>query len=143
LGKLHLYAFNVENDVFTDVSNSDFGKDDSKVKLDKKLTKINKKITYDYDFGDDWEHQILVEKFLPRDEQITYPICIAGKLNCPPEDCGGIYGFYALLEIVSDKEHPEHEEMSEYLEEDYDPKYFDKDEINKELLSLGIHTEIK
>jgi hypothetical protein len=52
-------------------------------------------------------------------------------MNCPPEDCGGVSGFYNLLEIIGNKKHPEHEEMLEWLGDDYDPEYFDKDEINE------------
>jgi hypothetical protein len=51
------------------------------------------KFSYTYDFGDNWEHKIVVEKWLPRDAQTRYPVCVGGKLNNPPEDCGGIPGF--------------------------------------------------
>ena len=50
----------------------------------------NRTADYVYDFGDNWEHKIQLEKILPREKDIKYPICIKGKRACPPEDCGGI-----------------------------------------------------
>ncbi len=91
------------------------------------------KFRYNYDFGDYWEHQIVVEKLLPRDPEIAYPTCIKGKGNCPPEDCGGIYGFYGLLEALADPKHPDHEDMREWVGEDYYPDHFDLAEINQRL----------
>ncbi|YAF98295.1 MAG: plasmid pRiA4b ORF-3 family protein [Nodularia sp. CChRGM 3473] len=60
-----------------------------------------------YDFGDSWEHEILVEKGLPSTLDINYPICITGKRACPPEDCGGSWGYAELLEIITSPSHPE------------------------------------
>lgn len=94
------------------------------------------KFEYAYDFGDNWEHLIKVEKFLPKDENVKYPICIDGELNCPPEDCGGVWGFYDLLETIKNKKHPEHKDMLEWLGGKYDPEYFDKELVNKELFEL-------
>lgn len=91
------------------------------------------KFNYTYDMGDGWEHQILVEKVLPRTPGQSYPFCTDGKGNCPPEDCGGIWGFYALLEALKDPKHPEHEEMVEWMGDDYDPEEFDLEEINQRL----------
>lgn len=108
----------------------------SKVTLDSFITEIKQKFDYVYDFGDDWVHQILVEKFLPLDTQIQYPICTAGKLNCPPEDCGGIYGFYEILEAIEDPKHPEQADLLEWLGEEYDSTYFDKNDINQKFLTL-------
>lgn len=107
--------------------------DAAAVTLDSIITETKQKINYEYDFGDGWRHKIVVEKFLPRDKQSPYPICIGGKLNCPPEDCGGIPGYYHLLEILEDKRHPEYKEMVEWLGEVYEPEYFNKEEVNQEL----------
>lgn len=87
-------------------------------------------MSYTYDFGDTWEHAILLEKRLPADASVHYPVCIGGKRACPPEDCGGIYGFYNLLEILGDPEHEEHEEMLEWAGE-FDPEAFSVDEVNQ------------
>ncbi len=107
--------------------------DYKKIKISDLLKKEKEKIIYEYDFGDSWEHEIIVEKILPFDEKNKYPVCLTGKNNCPPEDCGGVWGYSDLLEILK---HPDNEEYEEYLEwtgEDFDPKYFDKDKINKML----------
>ncbi|MBW6484102.1 MAG: plasmid pRiA4b ORF-3 family protein [Vicingaceae bacterium] len=89
-----------------------------------------------YDFGDSWKHLIKVENFLQKEKNVKYPICIDGELNCPPEDCGGVWGFYELLETIKNKKHPEHEEMLEWLGGQYDEEYFDKELVNKRLLKL-------
>ena len=65
-------------------------------------------IRYVYDFGDDWVHGVVVEKMLQADASVTYPCCIGGKRACPPEDCGGVWGYEEFLAAVSDSDHPEH-----------------------------------
>lgn len=95
-----------------------------------------KKFIYEYDFGDDWEHEVVAEKILPPDLAFKHPICLAGANACPPEDCGGIYGYYDLLKILADPKHPEHEDMKEWIGEDFDPTRFDLIEINAELRRL-------
>lgn len=113
------------------------GKNASRVKLSTYITRPKQRFSYIYDFGDWWEHTIIVEKFLPADKNTVVPVCIDGAMNAPPEDCGGIWGFYELLEILKDKNHPEHKEMSEWLGYDYDPEYFDINEINEMLRELS------
>lgn len=73
------------------------------------------KCVYEYDFGDGWEHNIVLEKIenTSRDEKDV--VCIAGKNNCPPKDCGGIYGYYDLLEIIQNPSHELYEEYTEWL----------------------------
>ncbi len=66
------------------------------------FTPGNPRMEYVYDFGDDWQHEIKLEKILPSQEDVTYPRCVAGKRACPPEDCGGVWGYGELLEIISD-----------------------------------------
>ncbi len=90
----------------------------------------NRSADYVYDFGDYWEHKILLEKILPRDKNIDYPICVAGKRACPPEDCGGIGGYEDLLEIISDPDHEEYEEMKEWLGGEIDTEHFDAKEVS-------------
>jgi hypothetical protein len=96
------------------------------------LLKIEKdKIIYEYDFGDGWEHDIILEKILPYDENIKYPFCLEGKMNCPPEDCGGVWGYSDMLKILINPGHPEYANFIEWLGGQFDPKYFNKDEVNK------------
>jgi Plasmid pRiA4b ORF-3-like protein len=95
-----------------------------------------KKFIYEYDFGDSWEHEVTAEKILSRDPAFKYPVCLAGANACPPEDCGGIYGYYNKLDILADPKHPEHEDIKEWIGEDFDSTRFDLSEINTELSRL-------
>ncbi len=90
-------------------------------------------LTYIYDFGDYWEHKVQLNDHLSLDPEIKYPICISGTGNCPPEDCGGIHGFYAMLEILNDKNHPEYKETRLWAGKNYKPDEFDISKINKRL----------
>jgi len=111
--------------------------DSSTVTLENEIAKGINSFIYIYDFGDYWEHKVTVEKFLPVNEKIKYPTCVAGKKKCPPDDCGGIYGFSNLLKTISNKNDPEHEDMLEWLGGEYDPDYFDLSEINHDLSGLN------
>jgi len=124
------YTKRMDDDDFWDETDSI---DYSKIKIADLLKKEKDSIVYEYDFGDGWEHDIILEKIETNEMNTNIPICLTGKNNCPPEDCGGIWGYYELLEILK---HPDHEEYAEYIEwlgDEFDPKYFDKNEINERL----------
>ena len=89
-----------------------------------------KKFVYEYDFGDGWIHDLLVEKVLAPEAGVATPRCLGGKRAGPPEDCGGPWGYAALLDAVGDPDHPEHAEMLEWLGEGHDPEAFDRDALN-------------
>jgi len=99
------------------------------------------RIRYTYDFGDDWEHEIVVEKVLDRDAAVRYPRCTGGRRAAPPEDCGGVWGYADLLRVLADPDDPEHEDRLEWLSlqdgADFDPDEFDADEVTEELARLG------
>lgn len=80
---------------------------------------------YTYDFGDGWDHQIVIERVLPRSFDLATPACIAGQRACPPEDCGGPWGYRELLEILTNPDHPEHNERRRWLGRAFDPEAFD------------------
>jgi hypothetical protein len=88
------------------------------------------KFRYVYDFGDNWRHDIVVEKVLDPEEGVKYPVCIGGKRNCPPEDVGGPWGYEDFLEAIQDPQHPEHESMLEWVGGSFDPEEFSIDEVN-------------
>jgi hypothetical protein len=75
----------------------------------------------------------VLEKQLPADPGTTYPVCTDGKLACPPEDCGGIPGFYDLLDSLDDPNHERHDELSDRIGEDFDPQAFSVDSVNRKL----------
>ena len=89
------------------------------------------KFIYEYDFGDSWEHEILVEDMVPCGPEA--PRCLAGENACPPEDCGGVWGYMDRLAAVADPNHPDHEDAKEWLGEDFDPARFDIDQVNRYL----------
>lgn len=89
----------------------------------------DKKIIYLYDFGDGWEHDVKLEKILPKDPQVTYPICLAGQRACPPEDCGGPWGYENFLEAINNVRHEDHEEMLEWIGGEFHPEEFNPEEI--------------
>jgi hypothetical protein len=103
-----------------------------KIKLDQVMLKEKQVISYDYDFGDGWEHRIVLEKIM-RGSDVKRAVCLAGKRHCPPEDCGGPYGYMDLLKVISDPNDEEHVEMMEWLGGEFDPEYFDIEEINSML----------
>lgn len=95
------------------------------------LKKEKDKIEYEYDFGDGWAHTITLEKILNQTKYESLPVCTGGKNACPPEDCGGIPGYYMMLEALKDPKHPEYESYKEWLGGDFDPTYFNIDDFNE------------
>lgn len=127
---------------FDDGFGDEMDEDAKKIRINKLFSAEKQKLLYEYDFGDSWEHSLVLEKIT--DEKIMQARCLAGKGACPPEDCGGIWGYYALVEAVNDRtanrpEHEEHEEMRDWLgmdeDEDWDVKYFDLEETNARMQS--------
>ena len=110
--------------------------DESKVKLCELAPAVKSKFIYEYDFGDGWDHQIEVVKISLPDKDIEYPVCLKGKLACPPEDCGGIWGYYDMLDVLKDPKHEGYEELTEWLENDFDPELFDIERVNAALTKL-------
>jgi hypothetical protein len=91
------------------------------------------RFTYEYDFGDSWQHEIVLEKTLEPEPQVKYPRCLEGERACPPEDVGGIWGYAEFLEAISDPSHVEHDEMMERVGGEFDPEKFSVDEVNRKL----------
>lgn len=114
----------------------------SKFLHDKRLDKF----VYVYDFGDDWIHDITLEA-VDETMYLPYPICLAGKGACPPEDCGGPWGYENLKLLFSER--PNSKEARSYKkwmfldkEDDFDPKYFDIDEVNEALKEVQMDGNI-
>ncbi len=136
----HLFEFQING---TSISADEEGHNlaESSFSLKSKInTLINlekQKFTYVYDFGDDWEHAIVVEKVLDSADSPFVPYCIEGERACPPEDCGSVPGYYELIRIKKNKRHPEYDErIVDWLGEDFDFEQFDLNEINKGLRAL-------
>ena len=80
---------------------------------------------YAYDFGDGWEHALAFEGAFPRREDASYPVCVDGRRACPPEDCGGVWGYEEMLQALADPSDERHAELRETLGDDYNPETFD------------------
>jgi hypothetical protein len=73
------------------------------------------RFTYEYDFGDSWQHEIVLEKTLEPEPKVKHPRCVEGAMSCPPEDCGGVWGYAEFLEAIADPNHDRHEDMLEWV----------------------------
>ena len=122
--------FDIGDDEITDAKN---------VKLDTVINEGIKSFIYLYDFGDGWHHSIEVEDIAGIKENTNTPLCLGGAMNCPPEDCGGLPSFYHLVEVLNDKNHPEHSQIEEWLGEHYDPKQFELALVNTILADLDAY----
>ncbi len=138
----HLHAFSFGEEEFgprdPDLA-LDFA-DERKVTLGE-LTDIGARFRYTYDFGDNWEHEILVEDLLDPDPDIHYPVLVAAKGACPPEDCGGRWGYADLKQVLADPSDEQHQEMLEWLGlengSEFDPNAAPSDTIDYELAITG------
>ncbi len=132
----HLWEFFLGKRRYGPPNNAGWGPtvaDAGKVRLAELLGPRRTTIEYLYDFGDSWEHRLTVSNVRAADPELSYPRYVRGEQNGPPEDCGGIPGFYGKLEAVADPDHPDHAEIKEWLGE-YDPETIDEASIK---LALG------
>ena len=137
----HLHLFDLNGFQITDAETLDEGfidgEDEQKARLKQHVRQEGQKFRYVYDFGDDWDHEVVLEKILPVEADVVYPRCLKGKRACPPEDCGGIWGYEELLEILADTDHAEHATYMEWVGDEFDPEAFDLEELNEILEELG------
>lgn len=104
-----------------------------KYKISKYLNLEEPDITYIYDLGDNWMHMIALENIIPAEKCTKYPVCLAGKRNSPPDDCGGVQGYQAMLEVLADRNHEEYKETKDWVASikggPFDPKHFEPAEV--------------
>ena len=138
----HLHAFSFGEE--------EFGPRDPELELDfgderratlGELTDIGTRFHYTYDFGDNWEHEILVEDLLDPDPDTHYPILLAANGACPPEDCGGTWGYADLKAILADPNDEQHQQRLEWLglenASEFDPTAVPSENIDYELALTG------
>lgn len=124
----HLHQFVVNEVMYADqMFDLEHTEPESDVSLSAALPKPKSRIRYEYDFGDSWHHSIVLEDIFEPEDGAKYPTCVDGRNACPPEDCGGIYGYADFVESMTDPKHPEHEEMMEWYDGPFDPKVYDQD----------------
>jgi hypothetical protein len=126
----HLHEFTISGEQYGDPQWSDDVENENRMTLAKLVQGGVTRFGYTYDFGDDWDHVITLEKKLWLLPPGAAPLCIGGERNCPPENCGGVWGYESLIQIMADPKHPEHAEMADWLEEELDPEAFDITTIN-------------
>jgi len=107
--------------------------DEQEVPLSSIFKGNTKTIIYEYDFGDSWVHEIILEKVLPMALGDSLAVCIEGERACPPEDCGGTSGFQSCLEAIADPSHEDYEDMINWVGSPFNPVSFSVDQINKRL----------
>lgn len=105
--------------------------DETEIFLHQLKLKPGEKIMYTYDFGDSWEHELLLESIEEGD--LEMPRCLEGKGACPPEDCGGIWGYEEILAALKAPDNPDFADLLEWLPNDFDPTAFSVEEVNEEL----------
>jgi Plasmid pRiA4b ORF-3-like protein len=138
----HLYMFRVGQRRIGEPSD-DYGnrtEDASRIELRKVAGQRGARLTYIYDFGDDWHHQLVVEKTACPDVEAGRVACLSGRRACPPEDCGGIWGYSELLTALDKPTEPDLAERIEWLEEvhgAFDPDHFDLAEVTRRLRNLN------
>lgn len=137
----HLHMFTIEGSIYGDPADDEYGDlgtiDESRIKLNQVVYREGQRFSYEYDFGDSWDHTLLVEKILPPQEGVRYPICLKGKRACPPEDVGGVWGYENFLEAIRNPDHDEHEGYLTWVGGEFDPEAFDLEEVNTRLRSMG------
>lgn len=115
------------DDLWEEMNNVDY----IGIKLNELLRFVKNTIIYEYDFGDSWSHEILLEKFIKPNESIKYPMCTGGKMKCPPDDVGGIGGYIEMLKVLRNPNNEEYESYITWLGGHFDYKEFDINKVNK------------
>jgi hypothetical protein len=129
---LHQYVFGQVMIGIADGESNEPLIDERKIWLEE-VAGANTTFVYEYDFGDGWEHDVVVEKIFAAEAGVEYPRCVDGGRRCPPEDCGGPLGYMELVEIVANPKHERHEDMLEWLGEVIDPEAFDLESTDASL----------
>ena len=124
----HLHEFACKNERYSMPMDDDFdfvAEDETGIPLHQLIWEEGDKLNYTYDFGDGWEQSVKLEKILPVEDGSRYPRCIKGKRACPPEDCGGPWGYEAMLQALDDPNNPEHAMFTDWIGTSFDPNGFD------------------
>jgi hypothetical protein len=129
----HMWAFDIGGEQYGEDPDGQMDMASASKMLSQVVQAGVKKFRYIYDFGDNWNHVIQVEKVLEADSKVKYPRCVKGSRACPPEDCGGAWGYGDFLEAIQNPKRSQHEERLEWFGGEFDPEAFDLEAVNKEL----------
>ena len=137
----HMHVFSAEASDYGSADPELGHTDDRRIILARVLEEPGDRLIYTYDFGDDWDHEVVLEQELPAEPGAVYPRCVAGKGACPPEDCGGAWGYTDLRALLADPAADGHNEMLKWLGLDnageFDPAAFDVDAVNESLAAVS------
>jgi hypothetical protein len=126
----HMHAFEIGGVQYGDPEWMEDAEDESKMTIKKLMSAGVSRFGYTYDFGDNWEHAVLIEKKAPPPDGPAGPACVAGQRACPPEDCGGPAAYEDLLETLKSPDTPERREQLEWLGGEFDPEEFSIEDVN-------------
>jgi hypothetical protein len=135
----HLHAFRIGATSFGPLDEDDDPDDDA---VDERAVTIleafgsHDHAVYEYDFGDGWEHQLVVAERLPQWAALKFAVCLGGANACPPDDVGGPGGYGAFLAAMGDPDHEEHDDFMEWIGGPFDPTAFDLGEANIALQAI-------
>lgn len=136
----HMHVFETDYGEFGKADAALGHSSETAVTLEQVAPAAGRRIRYTYDFGDNWKHEIVVEKTVQRDSTLRYPRCTGGRRAAPPDDCGGVWGYAELVGVLGDPAHPEHDDMLEWLGLDsaaeFEPGHFDAESITMSLSQL-------
>jgi hypothetical protein len=134
----HLHQFDVDGTSYGPVVSGDLDTEGEEGVLLSQVIPGPRKVrfVYEYDFGDSWEHEVLFETAVEPEPKLRYPRCIDGARACPPEDCGGVWGYADFLEAMADPKHENHRDMKEWIGGRFDPEKFSAEAVNKRLRKL-------
>jgi hypothetical protein len=137
----HLHSFHIHGCTYDEGDGPTPGSSEHTTRLVHLDLRPTETFYYRYDFGDWWEHEIRVENITSADPKKSYPICIGGRRACPPEDCGGPWGYMELLHILMDPLYPKDQELLEWVGPNFDPERFHRRPINKQLINKQLKSE--
>jgi hypothetical protein len=135
----HLHGFKVGDNFYSEPDPDDDGLldtiDERQINLIQIAPNVGSHFVYEYDFGDSWDHELVVEQVFTPQKEMVYLHCIEGERACPPEDVGGTGGYAEFLEAIRNRKHPEHFEWIQWIGGKFDPEIFDLQQVN-DLLRL-------
>jgi hypothetical protein len=134
----HLHRFDIAKRVYGNPDDVDGVTDEEQLTLNDVVRSRVARFIYAYDFGDDWRHVIAIEGKKLAIKGHSYPACIGGKRNGPPEDCGGFWGYDNLLAVLADPRHPSYEDWAEFINNgfEFDPEEFSTDDASARLAAV-------
>ncbi len=137
----HLYRFGMKEYAEPDPENEFYElpfKNSRRAKLGQLFATKGNAFLYEYDFGDSWIHELVIEDILEPEFGQQYLACLAGERACPPEDCGGTYGYARLLGIISNPEHEEYLDTMTWLGGQFYPALFNVEKVNRNLKTMRL-----